>query len=392
MAETEIIYPLFKCSSKLSNSYGIHAHIGRKGIRYDYDTREQDLSMIGSVGVPFVRADCDWIYLKSNLKDDLNYLSYDSVIMSVNRHHNELLGILGMDWRLEVSNEWQNYVTTTCSRYRKNIFFWEMLNEADLMHRFRTEFTYKHYLEFLKHGYSAVKSGNKKAKVLFSGIAYAEGDFIDSVLSQNVSNYFDIMNVHHYTDVKREPEEFLFFYKRLYDKLKKYDIDKPLWLTETGCFNTIGRKNDTIAGKRLPRIFLISFACGVEKVFWYKSRARELDPNDGEDFYGLWHKDFSPKPAYYSYKTLIKMCPNKSTRPKLRRDGNVYTASWKHPDGKKAWALWTSKEKDKVNLEIKGKFMCYDDKGNVLDIEGNNLDITNSVIYIIGAKSVVLNK
>ena len=72
---------------------------------------------------------------------------------------------------------------------------------------------------------------------------------------------------------------------------------------------------------------------------------------DDNEYFTKSGNDYTPKPAFYSYQTLTKMCPDHSTRPRLVRYGKVYLASWKRPDRKKVWALWTSKDivKSKLN-------------------------------------------
>ena len=84
------------------------------------------------------------------------------------------------------------------------------------------------------------------------------------------------------------------------------------------------------------------------------------------------------------------MCPNKSTRPKLVRYDNVYIASWKRPDRKKVWALWTSKKNEIVGLNIKGLYKTYNDHGEeIKDMNPSATTITPSVVYIVGAKYVM---
>jgi len=392
--ERETYSPLFMCSKKLNNPYGICTHINRSGNRWEYDTRARDLEMIDSIGATWIRTDFDWTpYLQKDMKGAFSYRHHDEMMLSINASKKEMFGLLVPPRNKAQYDDWNIYIANVVNRYKDQVKYWEVINEADIRYKNPVWSWFKatDYVELLKSGSQTIKKQNKKAIVLFSGMAYAEKDFLDSVLSQNVSQFFDIMTVHHYTDKIREPEEFLSYYAMLSEKLERHQIAKPLWLTETSCFNTIGKKNDTIAAKRLPRIFLISFVCGVEKVFWYKSRARELDPNDGEDFYGLWHKDYIPKPAFYTYQTLTKMCPNKSTRPILSREGNVYMASWKRPDRKKAWALWTSKTDEVIALDIKGGYKIYNERGEgISDRNLSEMRITPSVIYIIGAKDVSL--
>lgn len=129
---------------------------------------------------------------------------------------------------------------------------------------------------------------------------------------------------------------------------------------------------------------------GIDKVFWYKSRSREIDKNDIEDHYGLWHKDYTLKPAFFTYEALTKLCPDKSTRPKLVRFHNVYMASWKRPDRKKVWALWTSEKNETVSLRIKGRYKMFNDHGvEIYNRTSSETMITPSVLYIVGAKELL---
>ena len=113
-----------------------------------------------------------------------------------------------------------------------------------------------------------------------------------------------------------------------------------------------------------------------------------MRPSDKEDHFGLWHKDYTPKPAYYTYKTLTWMCPNKSTRPRLERYGSIYVASWKRPDKKNVWALWTSKKRETVDVDISGNFEVYDIKGDGRNANPRRMDISPSVTYVVGASKL----
>lgn len=388
----QVVYaPLFKCSKKMTNQYGVCSHINRKGIRNEYITREQDLSMMDKVGISFIRTDFDWIPMKAKQNDGLDYKYLDSMMMSVNSHDKSILGILTIDKRNYVSDDWLNYVTETIKRYNKNIRYWEMLSEADLIYHYVPGFYSKEYVSFLKAGYNAIKQVDRKAIVTFTGISDIYKSNIDTILSCDVSSYFDIMNVHTYTLPNSEPEAFVNFFQKLKKIMNRYNINKPVWLSETGASTyREGGDSELTQSYRLPRAFIIPFALGVDKVFWYKSRSCELTLNNKEDHYGLWHKDYSPKPAFYAYKTLTKMLPNMSTRPILERYGDVYIASWKRPDGKKVWALWTSKNVNKVHLNIGGRFTVYDLYGNTTDLYKNTYVASPSIVYIVGAKKLTI--
>ena len=380
--------PYFKCSNLLAEPYGICSHINRTGIWDEFDTKEQDLSMMDSIGANFVRTDFDWVPMKTD-DGPLNFQQLDSMVHSVVQHRRDILGILTVDKRNYVSDDWLKYVDETCRRYRNRIIFWEMLNEEEYIYKYVPGFYANQYVEFLKKGYKAVKRANNKAIVLFSGVANINIANVDTIFSQNVNSFFDIMNIHAYTWQDTEPEGLIDYYKDLKACMSKYKINKPVWLTETGVSTYQGGGvSEIIQSERVPRIYLISLALGIEKVFWYKSRSCEMRPSEKEDHFGIWHKDYTPKPAYYTYKTLTWMCPNKSTRPRLERYGSIYVASWKRPDKKNVWALWTSKKRETVDVDISGNFEVYDIKGDGRNANPRRMDISPSVTYVVGASKL----
>lgn len=389
----ESFAPFFKCSKKMEEPYGICTHITRTGKQYEYETRDKDLSMIERTGATFIRIDFDWNNLIKKGDWIFRYELLDSAVLSSYNSDKKILGILTLHDNFGTVLDWEKYVSQIVMRYKNSCYYWEIINEADSKFRRYSGINVTDYAEFLKRGYRTIKSNNNKAHVLFSGVAYAEKDFVDEVLKNDVRRYFDIMNVHHYASKSIEPEDFISYYEKIGKKLKKYEINKPLWLTETGASTyDNGGVSEAQQAEWLPRMYIISFACGIDKVFWYKSRSNEIDSNDRECCFGLWHKDYFPKPVFYTYKTLIKMCPNKSSRPKLVRLGNVYVSLWKRPDGKKVYALWSSKNEEKLIINIKGNYKIYSDKGEEMEyLSTSDLLVTSSVKYIVGAKSLQIS-
>lgn len=117
--------------------------------------------------------------------------------------------------------------------------------------------------------------------------------------------------------------------------------------------------------RRVARIYLISFAYDVDKVFWYKFRSYEKGPYYTEDNFGIVNSDLTPKPAYYAYKTMTTLCPSGSTRPVLEVSGDIYKAHWTRPDGKVIWAVWNPKgDRGLRQLSYIGSPTFYDFMGN----------------------------
>lgn len=134
--------------------------------------------------------------------------------------------------------------------------------------------------------------------------------------------------------------------------------------------------------RRVARIHIISFAYGIDKVFWYKFRSNEIDPYYSEDNFGMVHKDLSPKPAYYAYKTLIRMLPNGSLRPKLSLENGIYTAKWTKPNGQKVKALWCKKGNTYLPTDS-NSYDYYDYMGNLITTKNDKIKITSGVIYAV---------
>ena len=143
--------------------------------------------------------------------------------------------------------------------------------------------------------------------------------------------------------------------------------------------------SENLQAKRVARTYLVAFAAGISKVFWYNLRSYENDDKDMESHFGLLHKDLSPKPAYNAFKTLIDNLPNGSTRPVVTYDktNDLYTATWKRPDGKAVTAYWTSMRLTTVRLPRNlANAKAVDFLGNTVKTNGRELNVANSVVFI----------
>ena len=386
----EVVYaPLFDCSKRLIEPYGIVAHISRVGEKYEYDTIEKGLDTIQSIGISYIRADFDWATFRTSYNNDsLNFERFDKMMNSLsNRKMNFLAIITNTDNARYPA--WLNHTNLLVKRYVNSVHYWEMINEADLAYTRIANYGSKDYMRLLKAGYNIVKQSDRQGKVLYTGLnAVSSRSFMEETFKLGASSFFDIMNVHFYT-VHKEPEVLIDYYNELKRKLENYNIRKSVWMTETG-YPTKG--DDSVSPEvqalRLPRTFLISFACGVDKVFWYNSRASELNDYDRECHFGILHKDYSPKPAYYAYKTLVKMCPNKSTRPVLSKKDGLYQAKWKRNDGKIIIGIWTSTGNKSILVQSKNKYKCYNVLGKEVFLDDDRALASPTILYVVCDKDI----
>lgn len=137
---------------------------------------------------------------------------------------------------------------------------------------------------------------------------------------------------------------------------------------------------ETEQARRVARIYLLAWAHGVNKVFWYNLCASENDKTEKEDNFGLLHRDLSPKPSYMAYQTLTRFCPDGSTRPVLVRHNDIYQARWTRPDGSRIYAAWCSSGRREIRHDLSTKAKWYDYLGREIKV-GKSLTLTTSVVY-----------
>lgn len=137
--------------------------------------------------------------------------------------------------------------------------------------------------------------------------------------------------------------------------------------------------------RRIARVHLMSFACGIDKVFWNGLRSAEKDPSRKSQYGGLYHADLSPKPAAVAYSVLTSMLPSGSSRPVLTAKESLYLVEWVSADGQKRWAVWCTDKAPASDIEIVGKAQFADYLGKRLKTVP---EIGDRVIYITGADEV----
>ena len=144
--------------------------------------------------------------------------------------------------------------------------------------------------------------------------------------------------------------------------------------------------------KLLPRTYLLGLGNGVERIFWYKSWSRETRPDEREAHFGIIRKDYEPKPSFYAFQTLTRLCPPGSTAPKIKRTGNIWTANWQQPDGTQLWALWTPLHEETIRLKITGELTeAVNFLGEKQSPPAGALTVGPGVLYLIGPNAITVN-
>ena len=142
-------------------------------------------------------------------------------------------------------------------------------------------------------------------------------------------------------------------------------------------------------GVFLAQAYLLAFAGGIDRYFWYEFQAVEQDDVDKEHHFGMVHRDLSPKSGYLALKTLTKMRPDGSVQNPGWLKDDFCQVSWKRPDGKTVTAVWLpgSEGERTVTLSARVESAC-DYLGKTVTVpapEGTTykLKLSTKVLYLV---------
>ncbi len=209
---------------------------------------------------------------------------------------------------------WGNYVYQTVSRYKRDVHYWEIWNEPDLVGSWPG--TPGEYAQLLAVAYQSVKRADPSAQVLFAGLALNDSPrenprFFQEVLadpSYPGTRSFDIANIHVYGPLSEAQ-------RRLAGTratLEQAGVgDRPIWVTETGYSDDPGYqqvpefKGPQGQVEYLRTVVPYLLQQGAAKVFWYQLYDFAT-AGGGFKNYGLLDEQLRPKPAYTALRSLIE--------------------------------------------------------------------------------------
>jgi Glycosyl hydrolase catalytic core len=224
--------------------------------------------------------------------------------------------------------QWENYVRTVAKRYKGRQVAYELWNEPDV-ERFYSG-TPQDLVQMCRSAYKVIKEVDPSILVVspsMSGGSKTAVPFLDAFLAAGGGDCVDVIGFHFYV-APQPPEAMLPKIDAVKAAMARYGVRKPIWDTEVG-WNIINHdKNEpdqeVWAGKPLDdersqaylaRTYLLSWAAGIERVYWYAW----AHPSMGMTEYDRK----TPKPIATSFSTLQKWLIGKRLQ-----DCNAAQAVW----------------------------------------------------------------
>jgi len=250
------------------------------------------------------------------------------------------------DWRYPPSNpqDFANFLSQLVQRYKGRIKYWEIWNEPNLIY-FWANPNPTIYTALLKAAYPAIKASDPAAIVIGGDLAPWDGSaeylpntlgYLDGMYLAGAKGYFDRLSIHPYTDGNsptwydsRWPmHSYSYSVPAVRQLMQSYGDSSPIWLTEVGyttvptcdpilCWTPTLPKTEVEQSNYMAEMINIAKTWDyVEALIWYEL-INMTDPPDQsmnpEYYFGLFHKDFSPKIAAGKFRDIV--FPNKAYLP-----------------------------------------------------------------------------
>ena len=176
------------------------------------------------------------------------------------------------------------------------------------------------YAGLLKAAYPRAKAASPELTVLGGALAFSDGPFLERLYDLGIKGSFDGISFHPYNEW-RDPDDawkpewrkftFVTGVPWMRSIMEKHgDGDKGIWLTEFG-FSTCGAGDRwCVSEEQQAEYVKDSFRIArrwdyVKAAILYNLRNKGTNPVDREDQFGILHRDFSPKPAWSTFKEAM---------------------------------------------------------------------------------------
>jgi len=263
--------------------YGVCFHAW---VEYNSATKE----ILSNLGGIWVRSDWKHTSFMLSWKNDMKQMGI------------KVLGIINyvtLNFKDFNLTDWEQLVRKVVAE-APDVDAWEIWNEPDVP-KFQLGYmdgTPERYFEMLKIAYNIIKS-ETDALVVAPAISSSGllTDWLDRLVALGVLDYLDVVSIHLYFDTVSDNQKYL-------NKVKSVVGDKPIWVTEIGKPSAITRTEE-FQDNYLKTNFDPNTGLKADKLFWYELMDNAGVSDGTEGHFGLIRSDYSFKPSYYSFKSLI---------------------------------------------------------------------------------------
>ena len=198
------------------------------------------------------------------------------------------------------------YAARVVQRYGKQVMFWEIGNEPDIISF--ANYSLNEYINLLGKSCWKIREASAGGMVMNGGIATIDGhasqvepEYLRKFLEKTPVDFYDVFAFHFHS----EPAAYRRSMEKLLELRRSISVNKPFFPNETAYPCGPGFVSKYEQAEILWKKLLYSWANGARGYVWYNLRCNVHHADDNaEANYGLLSKDLSPRPAYVAYHTL----------------------------------------------------------------------------------------
>jgi hypothetical protein len=304
----------------------------------DPATLGKDLDAIGNLGAKWIRVDINWAQIQAAGPSSYDWTAIDRVVDGATaRGVNVLGGIVYTPGWARPSGTSSTYgpepaqyaafaKAAAAHLSARGVHAYEVWNEPNVKAFWTPSPNVAHYTRLLKAAYPAIKAGDPQATVLSGGTAPAPDDgtsyspisFLKGIYANGGGGSFDAVSHHPYCwpAMPGDAEGWSAWYQ-MYGtspslrsvRSANGDSGKKIWATEFGA-PTNGPAGSFVSEGEQAKMIAKAYSVwrGYDwagPLFSYQARDYGTKTDTRENFFGLLHHDFTPKPAYDAYRQAV---------------------------------------------------------------------------------------
>jgi hypothetical protein len=246
------------------------------------------------------------------------------------------------------------------------------------------------YGRLLQPTYAAVKQAFPDVTVVGIGGEYGPkcADHILGAVRTAGPDAMDAWSIHPYR-YPRSPEASGLIQEvtGIATKVAAAGVKTKAWVTEIGypTHRTSGGCDEAAQARYCVRTLALLQATGVvDKVFWYDLKDDGLAREYNEHNFGLIRHqrlNCAPKPGVVAMSVFIRLTAG-ATFQELQRDGRLYSARYRRPDGSDLLVVWTDQGAQTIALTGQVDSVCDLMGAALADVR--RTEVTGNPLYIAG--------
>lgn len=277
---------------------------------------EADFDKLVSLGAKWVRFDLVWSRIEK-FAGVYDFEEYDQIMASLKKRG--IRAILILDYGNKVHDvdsprtregraAFARYATEAVKRYRGQGVLWEIWNEPNLKHFWRSEPSADEYVALVRVTADAIRTVSSQEWIIGPSISRFDWRYLERCFEEGMLQFLDAVSIHPYRDT-RPPESSLGEWARLREMVDRFappGKQLPLICSEWG-YATWGKGiKEEKQAEYIVRAYLSNLSAGVPITIWFSLRDRGVDPANKEHHFGIMGPALQPKPAFKAIQATLK--------------------------------------------------------------------------------------